>query len=175
MGCIGVGAGNQQPLGLRRRRQLASKRAAQAAAHPSLHSASPTPPACKPTVPLLPCPPQCARCRARRAATCWCCPSTRRCRPRCRWGASVKRVEGGCRRQGNSKAADGVVNGQAVAGEPLLLPGTATCAARPARAQARVFAPTPPGVRRCIVATNIAETSVTGAGAGEEVWRAGGG
>lgn len=27
--------------------------------------------------------------------------------------------------------------------------------------QARVFAPPPPGVRRCVVATNIAETSVT--------------
>ncbi len=29
------------------------------------------------------------------------------------------------------------------------------------RPQARVFAPAPEGVRRCIVATNIAETSVT--------------
>ena len=32
----------------------------------------------------------------------------------------------------------------------------------PAPPQARVFAPAPSGVRRCIVATNIAETSVTG-------------
>lgn len=36
-------------------------------------------------------------------------------------------------------------------------------AALPPEMQARVFAPPPPGVRRCIVATNIAETSVTGA------------
>ncbi|CAG9466381.1 unnamed protein product [Pedinophyceae sp. YPF-701] len=34
-------------------------------------------------------------------------------------------------------------------------------AALPPDAQARVFAPAPPGVRRCIFATNIAETSVT--------------
>ena len=40
----------------------------------------------------------------------------------------------------------------------------------PPRAQARVFAPAAPGVRRCIVATNIAETSVTGAGEGDGGW-----
>lgn len=37
-----------------------------------------------------------------------------------------------------------------------------SCPAAP-QPQARVFAPAPSGVRRCIVATNIAETSVTGA------------
>lgn len=35
-------------------------------------------------------------------------------------------------------------------------------AALPLEVQARVFTPPPEGVRRCIVATNIAETSVTG-------------
>lgn len=34
-------------------------------------------------------------------------------------------------------------------------------AALPPELQSRVFAPAPPGVRRCVVATNIAETSVT--------------
>ena len=45
-------------------------------------------------------------------------------------------------------------------GDLLVLP---LYAALPPEMQARVFAPPPPGVRRCIVATNIAETSVTGA------------
>ncbi|PRW39269.1 pre-mRNA-splicing factor ATP-dependent RNA helicase PRP1 [Chlorella sorokiniana] len=43
-------------------------------------------------------------------------------------------------------------------GDLLVLP---IYAALPPEMQARVFAPAPSGVRRCIVATNIAETSVT--------------
>ncbi|KAL4440347.1 hypothetical protein ABPG75_003348 [Micractinium tetrahymenae] len=43
-------------------------------------------------------------------------------------------------------------------GDLLVLP---IYAALPPEMQARVFAPAPEGVRRCIVATNIAETSVT--------------
>ncbi|KAL4545360.1 hypothetical protein Ndes2526B_g00040 [Nannochloris sp. 'desiccata'] len=43
-------------------------------------------------------------------------------------------------------------------GDLLVLP---LYAALPPEMQSRVFAPPPPGVRRCIVATNIAETSVT--------------
>ncbi|KAL6784040.1 hypothetical protein ACKKBG_A04550 [Auxenochlorella protothecoides x Auxenochlorella symbiontica] len=44
------------------------------------------------------------------------------------------------------------------AGDLLVLP---IYAALPPDMQARVFRPAPPGTRRCIVATNIAETSVT--------------
>lgn len=47
---------------------------------------------------------------------------------------------------------------EAAAAALLVLP---LYAALPLGLQARVFAPAPPGVRRCIVATNIAETSVT--------------
>ncbi len=35
-------------------------------------------------------------------------------------------------------------------------------AALPPELQLRVFTPSRPGVRRCIVATNVAETSITG-------------
>ena len=34
-------------------------------------------------------------------------------------------------------------------------------AALPPKQQARVFAPAPAGVRKCVLATNIAETSIT--------------
>lgn len=43
-------------------------------------------------------------------------------------------------------------------GDLVVLP---VYAALPPELQARVFAPAPPGCRRCIVATNIAETSIT--------------
>lgn len=46
------------------------------------------------------------------------------------------------------------------AGELLVLP---LYAALPPELQLRVFRPAQPGVRRCIVATNVAETSITGA------------
>jgi ATP-dependent RNA helicase DHX8/PRP22 len=45
------------------------------------------------------------------------------------------------------------------AGELLVLP---LYAALPPGLQLRVFRPAQPGVRRCIVATNVAETSITG-------------
>jgi ATP-dependent RNA helicase DHX8/PRP22 len=45
------------------------------------------------------------------------------------------------------------------AGELLVLP---LYAALPPELQLRVFRPALPGVRRCIVATNVAETSITG-------------
>jgi hypothetical protein len=45
------------------------------------------------------------------------------------------------------------------AGELLVLP---LYAALPPELQLRVFRPAQPGVRRCIVATNVAETSITG-------------
>lgn len=44
------------------------------------------------------------------------------------------------------------------AGDLLVLP---LYAALPLALQARAFQPAPPGCRRCIVATNIAETSLT--------------
>eukprot|EP00882_Tetradesmus_deserticola_P020573 GHRQ01022227.1.p2 GENE.GHRQ01022227.1~~GHRQ01022227.1.p2 ORF type:complete len:146 (+),score=70.09 GHRQ01022227.1:1884-2321(+) len=44
-------------------------------------------------------------------------------------------------------------------GELLVLP---LYAALPPELQLRVFRPAQPGVRRCIVATNVAETSITG-------------
>ena len=56
------------------------------------------------------------------------------------------------------------------AGPLLLLP---LYASLPPDMQVRVFRPPPPGVRRCIVATNVAETSITGRGRG--VWGGQGG
>lgn len=46
------------------------------------------------------------------------------------------------------------------AGDLLVLPLHASL---PPELQLRVFRPGPPGARRCIVATNVAETSITGA------------
>lgn len=47
------------------------------------------------------------------------------------------------------------------AGDLLVLP---LYAALPPELQLRVFRPAAPGVRRCIIATNVAETSITGVG-----------
>ncbi|KAI0823300.1 P-loop containing nucleoside triphosphate hydrolase protein [Trametes gibbosa] len=47
---------------------------------------------------------------------------------------------------------------------PKDVPGVLICpmyAALPPNQQARIFSPAPPGVRKCILATNIAETSIT--------------
>ncbi|KAH9849518.1 P-loop containing nucleoside triphosphate hydrolase protein [Lenzites betulinus] len=47
---------------------------------------------------------------------------------------------------------------------PKDMPGVLICpmyAALPPSQQARIFSPTPPGMRKCILATNIAETSIT--------------
>ncbi len=51
--------------------------------------------------------------------------------------------------------------GQANLNAPPPCCSHAACFGRPFLLQARIFAPPPEGVRRCIVATNIAETSVT--------------
>lgn len=52
-----------------------------------------------------------------------------------------------------------VAGGTAAAGGDLIV--LPLYAALPLELQARAFTPAPPGVRRCIVATNIAETSIT--------------
>lgn len=51
-----------------------------------------------------------------------------------------------------------IADGRALAIQVLTCP---LYASLPPAQQAKIFAPTPPGMRKCILATNIAETSIT--------------